>query len=282
MTWLYLSLTSAVGFACLNLLSRTVSLKSKNPRVLSIAFNLVAILMTLIIFISSSGYKNFSLPNGFFPYFYLFLACLFFGLYERLRFYVAQSMEASLLSIINNSSVVVAFTIALFIYNEQLTINKILGFLLIMISLFLISIKKVKKIDWKPIGLALLANVFLGIGWALDKKGIYYFNSITYNVLAWLLPFIVICFPYVKFSDIKKEIKISSWKIILLSFINVAAYFVNLKAQTLAEATKVIPIVQTSTIITVIFGVLLLKERTNLFKKILAGIIAVIGVFLLR
>ena len=92
----------------------------------------------------------------------------------------------------------------------------------------------------------------------------------------------VLYFPYLKFSDIKKEIKISSWKIALLSLFNVIGYFIQLKAQALADATRVIPIVQTSTLLTVIFGIFILKEKDNLFKKIFAGIIAIGGVFLLR
>lgn len=282
MTWLYLSLASVLNFTYLNLLSRVVSRKSKNPRVMSVIFNFIAILMTLIIFIFSSGYKDFSLPKGFSPYYYLFLACLFYGLNERLRFYASKYLEASLFAIISNVSVVIAFIVALFLYNESITTNKMLGFLLIMTSLLLVSFERIKKINWRGISLALLTSTFIGIAWSLDKKGIYYFNLETYNVFVWLLPFLIVYFPGVKFSDIKREIKINKWSLILLSFLNVFGYFLNLKAQSLAEATKVIPIIQTSTVLTVIFGIFILKEKSHLFKKILAGIIAVVGVFLLR
>ncbi len=282
MTWLYLSLGSALSFASLTLLSRIVSVKSKNPRALSIVFNLIAFLMALMIFFITGANKNFSLPTKFEPYLYLSIACLFYGLYERIRFYVAQVLEASLVSIINNVSLAVAFFTAAFIYSEVMTINKIGGFLLILTALFLVSVNKVSKINRRGILLAILANVFLGIGWALDKKGVIFFSPETYNVLVWFFPLFVLYFPYLKFSDIKKEIKISSWKIVLLSFLNVIGYFIQLKAQALADATRVIPIVQTSTLLTVIFGIIILKEKDNLFKKILAGVIAMIGVFLLR
>ena len=281
MTWLYLSIGSALSFASLTLLSRVVSVKSKNPRALSFIFNVTATVMAIIIFLVAGGHKKFSLPSGFEPWIYLSIAILFYGLYERLRFYVAQILEASLVSIINNVSLVVAFFVAAFIYSEIMTINKIGGFLLILTALFLVSVNKVSKINLRGILLAILANIFLGFGWALDKKGVIFFNPETYNVLAWFFPLFVLYFPYVKFSDIKKEIKISSWKIILLSFVNVVGYYINLKALSLADATRVIPIVQTSTLFTVIFGIILLKEKENLLRKILAGIIAVIGVYFL-
>jgi drug/metabolite transporter (DMT)-like permease len=281
MAWFYLSLGSALSFASLTLLSRVVSVKSKNPRALSIVFNLTAFLMAMMIFFITGANKNFSLPTKFEPYLYLFIACLFYGLYDRLRFYVAQILEASLVSIINNVSLVVAFFVAAFIYSEIMTINKIGGFLLILTALFLVSVNKVSKINLRGIFLAILINVFLGFGWALDKKGVIFFNSEIYNILVWFFPLFIIYFPYVKFSDIKKEIKISSWKITLLSFLNVVGYFIQLKALALADATRVITIVQTSTLFTVIFGIILLKEKENIPRKILAGIIAVIGVYFL-
>lgn len=281
MTWFYLSIGSALSFASLTLLSRAVSVKSKNPRALSIVFNSTAFLMALMIFFITGANKNFSLPTKFEPYLYLSIACLFYGLYERIRFYVAQILEASLVSIINNVSLVVAFFVAAFIYSEIMTINKIGGFLLILTALFLVSVNKLSKINLRGILLAILANVFLGLGWALDKKGVIFFNPETYNVLAWILPLFILCLPHIKLNDLKKEIKISSWKIVLLSFFNVIGYFIQLKALVLADATKVIPIVQTSTLFTVIFGIILLKEKENIPRKILAGIIAVIGVYFL-
>ncbi|MEK7597737.1 MAG: EamA family transporter [Patescibacteria group bacterium] len=149
MTWLYLSLGSALSFTSLTLLSRVVSVKSKNPRALSVVFNSIAILMAIIIFFTTGANKNFSLPKGFSPYFYLFLACLFYGLNERLRFYASKYLEASLFAIVSNISVVIAFIVALFLYNESITTNKMLGFLLIMASLLLVSFERIKKINWR-------------------------------------------------------------------------------------------------------------------------------------
>lgn len=67
-----------------------------------------------------------------------------------------------------------------------------------------------------------------------------------------------------------------------MAFFNFIGFYLGLKAFILADATKVIPVIQTTTLMTVMVGVLFLKERSHLTKKILAGIIAVIGVFLLR
>lgn len=282
MTWLYYSLGAAFCFACLNILSRVVSVDSKNPRALSFVFNLIATLMALSIFFLTGSNKNFSLPTQSVAWLYFIIAAVFYGLYERMRFYVSKSLDASISSIIANLSVVIAFFISLFLYKESLTLLKSLGFIFIMASLFLIVDRKKSKISLNGILLGLIANTFLGIGWGLDKKGVLLFSPETYNLLIWSGPLIILYFPYLKLNDIKIEIEKYSWKIVLLSFFNVVGYFLILKAVDLADATKVIPITQLSTILTVIAGIFLLNERSNLTKKILAGIIAVVGVFLLR
>ena len=154
--------------------------------------------------------------------------------------------------------------------------------MLILASLIMVIERKKTKVSFKGIMTGLIASIAVGIGAGLDKKGALYFNAEVYNLLLWILPLIVLYFPKIEIKEVKYQFKKFSWQIILLSFFNFAGYYLGLKAFILADATKVIPIIQLSTIITVITGVFLLKERSNLVKKILAGIIAVAGVFLLR
>jgi drug/metabolite transporter (DMT)-like permease len=281
MNWFFLAIGSALNFSALSLLSRLVSVKSKNPRAMSFVFNLTAIAMSLIIFFAVEGHKKFVLPNRVEPYLFLSIPVLFYGLFERLRFYATKALEASHLTIVNNVSLLVAVTIAFFLYSEKLTLNYFIGFLLIITALLLVSLDKISVINWKGVMIGVIANVMLGIGWALDKKMLGYFNTETYNLFAWLFPLIILYLPSLSFSEIKKEFKLSSWKIVLLAFFNVAGYFLNLKALILADATRVFPVAQTSTIFTVIFGIILLKEKKFLIRKIFAGVIAVIGVYLL-
>jgi len=213
----------------------------------------------------------------------IFINCLFFyGLNERFRFLISKILEASIYSIISNITIIIAFSISFFLYEESLTVTKLLGSILIFFSLILVSELKKSKISSKGIFLGVVTSIYLGIAMSLDKKGAIFFNPETYNILLWLIPFFVLYFPGIKIKEIKAEFKQFSWKIILLAFFNFVGFYLGLKAFLLAEATKVIPVIQLSTIMTVIAGIFLLKEKNNLFKKIIAGIIAVIGVFLLR
>ena len=77
------------------------------------------------------------------------------------------------------------------------------------------------------------------------------------------------------------EVKLGSWKLFIIALLNVCGYFLQLKAVALQEASRVIPIVQTYTLFTILLGIFLLNERDNLAKKIIAGIIGFVGAYLL-
>lgn len=282
MTWLYYSLGASFCYASLSILSRVVSVDSKNPRALSLAFNLTSILMAIILFLVTGSYNKIDFPTVREAWIYLLIAAFFYGMFERLRFFATKLLPVSIYAIIANVTVVVGFFLSAVLYKEILTISKTIGFLLIFLSLFLIIEKKKSKVTVKGVLVGLITSIFLGVAVALDKKGATYFKPEIYNILGWVVPFIVLYFPGAKINDIKLQFRQFSWKIILLSLFNFVGFYLGLKALVLTDATKVIPITQSSTVIAVIAGIFLLNEKNNLFKKILAGIIAVIGVFLLR
>jgi len=247
---------------------------------MSLVFNIAAFMMAVILYLVTTGVKKQTFPVQWQAYFFLGVVCLFYGLYERLRFHTTKALEASHLTVINNLALVTAVFFAFFVYREKLGQTQWMGFLLIVTALILTSIEKIKKADWNGILIAIVANIFLGIGWGLDKKGLSFFSPETYSLLTWFFPIAILLVPSIKIREIKRELKNAS-KIIFLSILNVIGYYLNLKAMALAPATKVIPIVQTSTLFTIFMGIIFLNEKDHLVKKIIAGLIAVSGVFLI-
>lgn len=285
MAWFFYALSSIVFFTTLNLLQRVLAVDSKNQRAMAVVFNLIAGLLATSIFVFTGSYKNFTLPTNYSAWIALGVAAFMYAVFERGRFYAAKLLDASVFTIIGNVSVVVAFIGALFLYSETLTINKLLGTLLVLSALILVSCKKRTKektsISAKGILVGIVVSTFLGLGWMLDKMGATYFNSNTYSILIWLIPIPLIYFPYIEIRKLRDESKVGSWKVFVLAGVNVVGYLLQLKALELQEATRVIPIVQTSSLFTVLFGILLLKERENILRKIIAGTIAFTGVYFL-
>lgn len=283
MSWIIYIFLSIILFTTMQLLSRVLSVKSKNVRAFTVVFNLISAGFALLIFLASGGIKNFHLPTNYFAYLFLFGGVIAYGLFERLRFKASKLVEASLLSLFSPISLVTAFIISSLIYQENLTLTKIISLVLIFVAIVMVTYnKKVKNLTKEGIKVAVATSVIVGIAMSFDKAGASNFNSETYSIFLWLLPLIIIYFfPRVKTKDILDEAKLANWKILVLSISNVVAYYLMLKAFALADATKVILISELTMILTVIGGIIFLKERKNVWVKILASLLAFAGVTLL-
>ncbi len=238
MTWLYLTGASILCFVALNLLQRVIAVESKYPRAMTFVFNSAAALISILIFFATGSHTNFKLPQDYLAYVFLLLAAVFYGIFERVRFSFSKELDASVSSIIGNLQVLVAFVAASILYSEEVTLQKVIGGILIVSALSIIYYKKKSKATLRGIMLAVVGSIAVGLGWSLDKKGAGYFNVGSYNILIWTLPLILIYLPSIKFKEMKTEVKTASWIIIL-------------------------------------------KERKDIFKKIIAGILAFAGVYFL-
>lgn len=282
MSWIILAFGSVFFFTANNLLQRILASDSKHPRAMAISFNVIAALIALLIFVLTGSFKHFILPSAPKAWIALMIACFCYGMFERGRFIAAKLIDASVLTTIFTISVLVAYIGSFFLYSESLTTYKLLGGTFIIGALFLVSLnKKTSKLSTKGIIIAVLISIMLGLGWMLDKLGAQFFNPATYNILVWTIPIVFIYFPHIKLDVIKTELRVASWKLFLLAGADVMGYFMQLKALEIAEATRVIPIVQTSTLFTVFFGIILLKERDHVLRKIIAGGMAITGAYLL-
>ena len=282
MAWQILALAAVSMFTTLNLIQRVLAVESKNERATAVAFNLAAGLIATIFFLVTQSYKDFTLPTDYRAYIAMLSAVFFYAMFERGRFHAARLLEASVLTTVMNVSAVIAFIGSIFLYSEEVTSNKLLGSLFILCALLIVSWNRTPtRASKKGIINALIVGTMLGLGWMLDKLGAQYFNPQTYSIIVWTFPIILIYLPHVSFADIKTEFVTASWRLWLIALLNVVAYFLMLKSLDIADATSVIPLMQTSTLFTILLGIIILKERDRIFTKILAGILAICGVYLL-
>ncbi len=283
MTWINYTFISVFFFSLLGLSQRIVATKSKFPRAASFIFNSLATLSTLIYLTVTGNLKNINFKASFFAWGIALVACFFYAIFERNRFLVYKYLDASDASIISNVSIVISIVGALFIYHESLSLPKIIGSLLIILALFIVSQSKSRVSHFTLHGLLFGILIFstLGIASMLDKAGTINFNSSTYSIIVWVIPTLMVYFPYIKRSEISTEIKIGNWKIVLAAILNALGYIYILKAFEIAEATKVLPLAQTSTFFTVILAALFLRENENLGRKTICAILAIAGSVLL-
>lgn len=279
--WLIYSLATVLAFGLLIVVQRSISINSKNFLAGSFAFNVVSALIATAMFALTSGLRMAVWPTNGRAYVFLAIGVVAYGLFERLRFKAASGVQASELAVIGNVAIIVSFMGSVWLYHEALSWTKVLGTVLVITAIILVSWQAKTKIIRKEALIVVAAQAIQGVALAVDKMGAQYFRPELYNIMLWTLPLLVIFFPYIKPKDILNELKIGSWKIGVLAILNVFGYFVFLKALVLAEATRVIPIIQTSSLAAVILGIILLKERDRLARKFSAVGIALAGVYLL-
>lgn len=283
MSWINYIFIAILLYSSFGIFQKIAATKSKNDRASSFIFNASAVISSLIYLLVTQqiGNLNFSSTNN--GWLILLTICFFYALFERGRFTVLKYLDASTSSIVSEISVFIAFTGSLILYHETLSLQKIIGTLFIITSLYLLarSDSKKTKITLKGFLLSCLIFSFAGIASALDKSGASHFNSNTYNLLIWFIPLLFIYFPKISTKDLAYELKHSGHTLFISGSMNAFAYLFYIKALTLTQATTVIPLIQTTTIITVILAAIFLKESNNLKRKILCAILSLIGTSLL-
>lgn len=260
---------------------RVLGIKSGNARIFSLVFNIWGAFFALIGFILQSG--SFAQLADVKPstFALLMLAVLFYGLYERIQFVARKGIDASSLTIIYQLSPVVGFFGALLFLGEQFSIIKLAGAALTIGSSLLLVYKNPTLRINRPVIYAFICAILLGVASVVDKPASAQLSSTIYTFLIWVLPLIIIAFPKVEKRQFLKEFQIGGWKVALTALLNVLGFICFIQAITLTDASRVIPIIYTSSIFTVLGGIFFLGERDHIGRKILAAIVACTGIALL-
>ena len=260
---------------------RVLGIKSGNARIFSLVFNLWGAFFALIGFMLQGGsFAQLAIVNPS-TFVLLMLAVLFYGLYERIQFVARKGIDASSLTVIYQLSPVVGFFGALLFLGEQFSIIKLVGATLTIGSSLLLVYKNPTLRISRPVIYAFICAILLGVASVVDKPASAQLSSTIYTFLIWVLPLVVVAFPKVEKKQFLKEFRIGGWKVAFTALLNVLGFICFIQAITLADASRVIPIIYTSSIFTVLGGIFFLGERDHIGRKISAAIIACIGIILL-
>lgn len=282
MLWFFLALASALIFAAQELLMRILAIRTGSPRIFAVVFNLWGAGFALLLFLLERGSLAGLMGLSTTQYVLLASTVILYGLYERTQFFARQGTDASTFAIIFRLSTVIGFIGAIIFLQEALTPEKISGVLLIISASLLLVFKNPKFAVTPALGYAVLCAVLLGLTSVLDKPASEPLPATLYSFVVWCFPIVIVAFPKITKKEIVREFHIGGWKVALAAFLNVVGYIVYIQALSLAEASRVNPITATTGIFTVAGGIYFLKEHGHLWRKIIATIIAFIGVVLLK
>ncbi|MFA6428162.1 MAG: DMT family transporter [Candidatus Buchananbacteria bacterium] len=282
MNWFLLSIISVITLAVANLLQRVLMRDDKSDVfAYSITFQLTCGFLIAIF----AWVRGFVLPpiQELWPIFSLTMILYAAG--TLLLFRALQIVEVSKVTILTSSRALWTIIIALIFFGESFNFLKIFGVLLILSSVALISFNQKAFCFNSGVVYALGAAFCYGIGFANDTFILRQADAISYAVLSFLLPGLLMLLVRPRVVRGLKSILVPTvlWKMILMGlFYATSTITIYLAYQTGGTASQLAPINQSVVIFTVLLAAIFLGERNQLGKKFIGAMLAVVGVLLLR
>jgi drug/metabolite transporter (DMT)-like permease len=277
--WILLA-AGIVGGALSNVLDRYVA-KETSPY----AFALLTQFLAALLFLPAA-LNAFVLPSSAQGWIALGISTIIWTMFSVTAYISRKKAEVSIKDPLSKSKFVWALLFAVIFLGEPFTIGKFVGTLIIFVGMTVLVIHPERK--WgritDPGVLWALFSAFLAASAAVaDKYALGFMQPEVYGFLVYLLPGIVLI-PWIpkKMPEIKHLFKARGISAVCAVLVATGVYYLILKLYTLADVSLIYPLLQTSTILSVLCGIFFLGEREHKWQKIAAAIIVVIGAIVLK
>lgn len=274
--WVMLAVSAGIGSNVFNFFSRLILKNGGDSSAWAWTFEL----LRLIIFI----------PLVFFDYKFIFtfkslLILLSIGLTEFVSIYLFMKMHQyshlSISTIISRTRLVWVPLIAFLFFGERLTNMDYLGIGILFLGLS-ITVAPHKLFYDKGVIYANLAAFTVAILTVLIKQATP-FASPPIIMIFFSLPSVIL-FPIFMKNPGKRLVTDNFTMLIpklIATIINVIAMYLLILALNLGDVSKVNSLYQGMLVIAVLGGIILLKERQDIFRKLLGTAVTIIGILLL-
>lgn len=174
---------------------------------------------------------------------------------------------------------------AALLLGESITQGKLLGAALIIAGVVLVSIKvgRVGGLDDPGVRLTLLSAFLFGFVIVLDKAASAHFPTSLYGFLQYALPAVWIALVIPQRMDrFTRLLRGPSGKFLVLgALFDAAYYYLLIAALKLADAGLVAPAAELYLVVTAVGGIVLLRERTDLARRLVGTAVTLAGVLVL-
>ena len=224
------------------------------------------------------------LPNAISIILLLIAACVFYAVNDRLQTTVRKNLEVSVFSILSQFGTVFLLIYGFIIFKDEVVLTKILGALLIIGANVWAFYKpgKNKLAVNKYYAIGIIALFAFATAITIDIGISEKFNLPFYISLTLLIPAVIIALSEkIKLSTISDEWERGNKKFFAVTGFSYAlSILFGLRAYQLGEVSTIVPLQAITVILNVLIAYAFLRERDNGYKKFLAAIIAVVGVYL--
>ncbi len=212
----------------------------------------------------------------------LILAAVFYAIVDRLGTTTRKHLEVSVMSILAQMGNVFLIIYGFTLFKEPIIVTKVLGASLILLGNIFLQFKKGSFEINKYVVLSIVASLAYATAISIDIGTSVSFNLPFYIFFTFFIPAIILFFwERTSVSEIVNEFNTGEKKYFLLTGITWSlAVLFTLRALQLGKVSEVIPLEASAVILNVIVASIILKERSDLTKKIIAAILVIAGIVL--
>ncbi len=227
---------------------------------------------------------SWQLPDAISVVFLLLAACIFYAVNDRLQTSVRKNLEVSVFSILSQLGTVFLIIYGFVIFKDELVLTKIIGALLIIAAnawIFYKPVKHTLAVN-KYYALGIIALFSFATAITIDIGISEEFNLPFYISLTLLIPAAMVALSEkIRLSSISDEWNRGNKKFYAITGLSWGlSILFGLRAYQLGEVSTIVPLQAVSVVLNVLVAYIMLKERDEGYKKLLAAIIVVIGVYL--
>jgi drug/metabolite transporter (DMT)-like permease len=212
------------------------------------------------------------------------LSVVLWALVDAFLFSAFKYEEASVLAAIFPLNFVFTFVVSVVFFQAGIKPTLVVGFLIIIVASLLIGLYSTRFRLSKGIVFALLYSFFLGAALGFNSEVVKSFSIPPYMFAAFLFPAAanLLLFLRPKRAELRYELRVQ-WKAILLNAaVMDVSFFFLLKAFQLGNVPQVVALSASSTLLTAVVGIVVLKEEKHRTLKIVAAGLATLGVVLVQ
>lgn len=277
-TWVVIYLVFATIFS--------QSFKKAN-RNMSDAGSLTILLELFTAFFSLFFIPFFKLTISHNPHTYLILivVIVIYAFTDRLNIEARYGLSTSTFSMLKQLSSVFLVILSFVILKEKVVITKVVGASLILIANVGLAVDKDGKFKInKYFLMSLASNILFAFGMLINVNISGEFNLGIYTIITVLFPSILITlFGKHSIKELKEEFNLYDKKRFLLSAFSWCVMLISsVRAYQLGIVSVVAPLLTLTAIINTIYEFIFNKDKSEFIKKLIIGIIIIIGVLLIK
>jgi len=279
--------TQSIFFIVLSILFGSASriliryvVKETEPYAFSLLVNAISTVLWLPLALATL-----EIPTQTIAWITLAIAAILWAISSVADYISRKGAEVSIHQPLSQSKLIWGLLIGIFLLKETATTSQLIGNIAIFIGIgFLLwhPEKKFGKLRDPGVKWTLGAAILTAATAAIDKFALGWFKPEVYGFLVFLLPTIILlAFLPGRTQHVKHLMRHRGKTAILAIVLATTAYYFTLKAYAITEFIIVYPLLQTGTLITVIGGIILLKEHEHFWQRIIATILIVAGAMLI-